>query len=57
MSAVRQDERKGRVGNGRITDGIVEGLPRLFVPNKRGLSLVGHSDRCTHSKGLTLLMK
>lgn len=27
-----------------LTDGVVERLARLFVPNKRRLSLVGHSD-------------
>lgn len=27
-----------------LTDSIVEGLACLFVPNQRGLSLIGHSN-------------
>lgn len=27
-----------------FTDGVVEGLARLLVPDKCGLSLVGHAD-------------
>lgn len=36
---VRQQEKR--------TDGVVEGLPCLLVPDKGGLSLVGHPDGCT----------
>lgn len=53
---VQEDKQEVR-RQGKRTDGVVEGLPRLLVPDEGGLSLVGHPDGCrgvTRSRGVTL---
>lgn len=55
-SSPRRHEQEVR-RQGKRTDGVVEGLPRLLVPDEGGLSLVGHPDGCrgvTRSRGVTL---
>lgn len=53
---VQEDKQEVR-RQGKRTDGVVEGLPRLLVPDEGGLSLVGHPDGCggvTRSRDVTL---
>jgi len=45
MSKQRYQDKRNR---NYFTNCIVEGLPGLFVPDERGLPLVGHSNSWTH---------